>query len=339
MRRLAAVFAVLGAMFAVPAPASTAAAVQQITPAQTGSTTDSLTLTVPQMPQPGLLTVRIGLTVGVSFRGGRVWARVQAFGQNSMPSSCAANPGTARGTPLSFPAGNTVAAGPITVSGSRELVAWGRFPAGDDFVCAWLVDGRGRVVATAQEGTDAVAQAVPAPGWDPLLAACDSLTDAQVAKALEVRAVTWDNGGGGGLTLSMNPMSQFETTNFSECQWSSPAQSGPEAGLTLVPEQVNASLRNLSMGQLAYETGHPCLPVPGVGAQASAVMSFTYSRGFAAGGGYSGTQMFAVQGHLGVFLVLVVPSSETKTNTPQRLLSQEEQFGRHLFADISFAHQ
>jgi len=335
VRRLAAVFAALAATFAALAPASAATTA----PALSDSSCCSLTLTVPDDdPQaglnlwPGELTVRIGAIVDASFTGGKVYAKTRAFGDSDAWSPCAASPGSSRGTALYFPGGGAVAAGPLTLAGARQLTARGPFLAGNDQVCAWLIDRSGRVVTTTGASTYV--------GWDPTDSACWALPWSEVAKAIEVPAVIDDNQIGN-YTLEFNATLAWENANMSVCVWQQPAgEAAPVAGLTLIREQSTISLKRLSADELGnYETGHACEPVAGVGAHACWVLSVTYSQGFAAGGGYSGTELFAVQGHLGVYLILIVPDGDKKTDPPERLLGQEEKLARQLFAQIPFAHQ
>ncbi len=257
---------------------------------------------------------RISGRVAASFPGGAVDVRWQPAS-----SQCAASPGSDTGRAPTHGGITTVAAGPraIVTNGYSVSVT---FPSpGPYLVCAWLIDSSGAVTAHAESRSTAAppvgcfACATPVAGWHPLTAACQTLTKTEAARALELPLVIsagghWDGGD-----------TEFEQSNNSLCQWGG-TRVFSTLTLVLMPEQAPAQLGHLL--SLFNTAGSDCRTVADVGRSACV----------------AGSDLYAVQGRLGVSIDLV-PNGLTAAGTASRRLQQEELLARKAFTRVAFAHQ
>ncbi len=153
-----------------------------VTGARAARADDSVGFGLPaSQPVAGRVTqVPIGVIVDGSFDGGTVDVVVATSGD------CGQTPDETNGSPASFLHGNTVKAGPLTLSpGQSGIVALVSLTAGRNLICVWLSDSAGIVLA----GNALFMVALPNPvlrGWNPQTAACGVLTRTEAAQALQL---------------------------------------------------------------------------------------------------------------------------------------------------------
>jgi hypothetical protein len=260
---------------------------------------------------------RISGSVDASFQGGEVDVRYQATGV-----ACAVTPSADAGRLPKTGAVTSVAAGPQSIVTNGFTISL--YPrAGSYRLCGWLVQASdGTVVASATtafsvEADEQPAQA-PARGWDPRTAACRSLRPAEVAAALGVRRVVF--GGGGGQTGNQTP---FELANASQCRWYALPYHNPYLILFIQPEATRASLRRLLVMTGGPALGsHDCPRLRGVGSDACA----------------GGSNLYAVQGRLGLTFTMIGPPA-TKPHSIPYAHSEEAILARKIFARVPFARE
>jgi hypothetical protein len=229
-------------------------------------------------PVAGRVTqVPIGVIVDSSFDGGTVDVVVATSGD------CGQTPDETNGSPASFLHGNTVKAGPLTLSpGQSGIVALVSLAAGRNLICVWLSDSAGIVLA----GNAVFMVALPNPvlrRWNPQTAACGVLTRTEAAQALQLPGSVlhqycepWPAG-----------LTDFEKSHGSFSYWQDNKNSWSVGVIVWPwPEQTPPTLAYDL--KLYYDTGSfskfsgPCMPVSHVGTAACLFRGFNSQGGILA---------------------------------------------------------
>jgi hypothetical protein len=283
---------------------------------------DVLTLTTPGKlfiaggPYGGVFA-RIGGSVDASFQGGEVDVKYQAVGV-----VCATAPSADTGRLPKTGAATTVAAGPTSIVTNGDTISLDP-PAGSYRLCAWLVQAAdGAVVASATTSFTVRANERPPPppvrGWNPSTGACHSLHPAEVAAALGVHRVVF--AGGGAQTGNQTP---FELANASQCQWNTVPSYNPYLILFIQPESTRATLtRLLRISDGPALGSRDCPRLRGVGSDACA----------------GGSNLYAVQGRLGLTFTMIGPPG-TKPHSTTYTQGEEAILAREIFARVPFARR
>ena len=217
-----------------------------------------------------------------SFRGGDVAARWHLADR-----PCGDDPDSDNGNGAG--AGNRVlAAGAHTIDQPVSLVPGAP---GDYFVCGWVRDSAGNVLARASYRFTATASpagsSLVLAGWRPRTAACDALKRSEVVR--EMGAGVRHRAGGAVSDATFPPITgtRFEHANGSVCIWQA-ASGMPALEVVLVPQPRRATLGRTV--EIFRASPRACHRIAGVGAAACT----------AAGRRTTSTTIWAVKGRLGV---------------------------------------
>ena len=162
---------------------------------------------------------------------------------------------------------------------------------GDYFVCGWVRDSAGNVLARASYRFTATATPAGASlvlrGWKPRTAACDALKRSEVTRELGAGVRHRTGGAVSDATFPPITGSPFEHANGSVCIWQ--AASGlPAVEVVLVPQAKRATIARTR--RIFRSNRRPCHHIAGVGAAACTE----------AGRRTTSTTIWAVNGRLGV---------------------------------------